>query len=188
MVNPATVTLIRRARSPTGWIFVHNGPAMPDAPREQALVIDNAVEGDLTDVRRMMQEYVSWIGSDLSFQGFARELDALPGDYTPPDGALLVARQAGANIGMVALRRRDARRCEMKRLFVRPAGRGSGAGRALAMRVIQEARTRGYAEMVLDTLPIMGRAQEMYVALGFRDIEPYYPSPIAGTRYMALTL
>ena len=98
------------------------------------------------------------------------------------------SRQPGAVIGMVALRRRDARRCEMKRLFVRPAGRGGGAGRALAMRVIQEARMRGYAEIVLDTLPIMGRAQQMYVALGFRDIEPYYPSPIAGTRYMALTL
>jgi ribosomal protein S18 acetylase RimI-like enzyme len=89
---------------------------------------------------------------------------------------------------MVALRRRDARRSEMKRLFVRPSGRGSGVGRALATRVIQEARARGYAEVVLDTLPIMRRAQDMYLDLGFRDIDAYYPSPIVGTRYMALTL
>lgn len=161
---------------------------MPHGGREQTLVIEDAVAADLADVRQMMQEYVAWIGRDLSFQGFSRELDGLPGDYAPPDGALLVARQAGTVIGMVALRRRDPQRCEMKRLFVRPSGRGSGAGRALALRVIQEARSRHYAEMLLDTLPIMGRAQEMYVALGFRDIEPYYPSPIVGTRYMALTL
>jgi ribosomal protein S18 acetylase RimI-like enzyme len=153
-----------------------------------AMVIEYAGAGDLAEVRQMMEEYAAWIGSDLSFQGFARELEQLPGDYAPPDGVLLVARQTAGITGMVALRRRDGRRCEMKRLFVRPAGRGSGVGRALAVRVIQEARARGYAEMVLDTLPIMGRAQEMYVALGFRDIEPYYPSPIAGTRYMALTL
>jgi putative acetyltransferase len=153
-----------------------------------SLDIECARDADLADVRQMMKEYAAWIGTDLSFQGFARELEGLPGDYAPPDGVLLVARQGGSLIGMVALRRRDARRCEMKRLFVRPSGRGSGLGRALARRVIQEARARGYEEMVLDTLPIMGRAQEMYVALGFRDVEPYYPSPIAGTRYMALTL
>jgi ribosomal protein S18 acetylase RimI-like enzyme len=161
---------------------------MEDRTRGQAIVIDCALADDLVEVRRMMQEYVAWIGSDLSFQGFAQELEGLPGDYAPPDGLLLVARLGGDITGMVALRRRDAKRCEMKRLFVRPAGRGSGVGRALAMRVIQEARARGYVEMVLDTLPIMGRAQEMYVTLGFRDIEPYYPSPIAGTRYMALIL
>src|SRR5262245_31820743 len=161
---------------------------MVDRTREPATVIESADVADLSDVRQMMQEYAAWIGSDLSFQGFARELDQLPGDYAPPDGVLLVARQAVGITGMVALRRRDDRRCEMKRLFVRPSGRGIGLGRALATRVIQEARVRGYEEMVLDTLPIMGRAQEMYVALGFRDIDPYYPSPIAGTRYMALTL
>jgi putative acetyltransferase len=160
-------------------------PGMHDAP---ALAIDAVHPDDLPEVRRMMQEYAAWIGRDLSFQGFARELDGLPGDYAPPGGVLLVARQAGATTGMVALRRLDAGRCEMKRLYVRPAGRGSGVGRALAHRVIEEARARGYVEIVLDTLPIMGRAQEMYVALGFRDIPPYYPSPIAGTRYMALAL
>ena len=42
--------------------------------------------------------------------------------------------------------------------------------------------------MVLDTLPVMAGAQRLYVAIGFRDIAPYYDSPIPGTRYMALTL
>ena len=164
-------------------------PHVPQAPADRPpSVIEYADTADLADVRAMMQEYAAWIGSDLSFQGFARELEHLPGEYAPPDGVLLVARQAGGITGMVAMRRRDARRSEMKRLFVRPAGRGIGLGHALATRVIQEARARGYQEMVLDTLPIMGRAQEMYVALGFRDIDPYYPSPIAGTRYMSLTL
>ena len=89
---------------------------------------------------------------------------------------------------MVALRRLDDLRCEMKRLYVRPWGRGGGIGRLLAERVILEARTRGYGEMVLDTLPVMSGAQQLYAALGFRDISPYYSSPLPGTRYMARQL
>jgi ribosomal protein S18 acetylase RimI-like enzyme len=160
---------------------------MRDQP-SPADVIERARTDDLPEIRSMLHEYAAWIGQDLSFQGFARELDRLPGDYVPPDGDLLIARRSSAAVGMIALRRLDSSRCEMKRLYVRPGARGGGLGRSLATRIIDEARARGYREIVLDTLPVMGRAQEMYVALGFRDIEPYYASPIAGTRYMALTL
>jgi ribosomal protein S18 acetylase RimI-like enzyme len=76
----------------------------------------------------------------------------------------------------------------MKRLFVRPAGRRRGLARRLITRAMDEARTAGYAEMRLDTLPMMGDAQALYAALGFADIEPYYETPIAGTRFMARRL
>jgi len=46
----------------------------------------------------------------------------------------------------------------------------------------------GYDEMRLDTLPMMGDAQRLYVELGFRDIPPYYGTPIERTRFMALRL
>jgi putative acetyltransferase len=136
----------------------------------------------------MLVEYAAWLAVDLSFQHFERELRDLPGDYADPAGALMIARQDGVPVGMVALRPRDRERCEMKRLFVRPQARGIGLGRRLAERIITEARARGYREMLLDTLPMMQDAQQLYVALGFRDIVPYYASPVAGTRFMALTL
>jgi ribosomal protein S18 acetylase RimI-like enzyme len=52
--------------------------------------------------------------------------------------------------------------------------------------VIAAARARHYTAIVLDTLPVMQSAQRLYDEFGFRDIEPYYDSPIKGTRFMGL--
>jgi putative acetyltransferase len=157
-----------------------------------------ANSADIPKVRAMLQEYVAWIGLDLAFQEIDAELDGLPGDYAPPRGALFVAVEEGRLIGMIGLRPLEERACragaydakagEMKRLFVRPEARGRGLAKQLIALVLAEARRLGYAEIRLDTLPMMGDAQGLYVALGFDDIPPYYDTPIAGTRFMALRL
>jgi ribosomal protein S18 acetylase RimI-like enzyme len=76
----------------------------------------------------------------------------------------------------------------MKRLYVRPAHRGTGAGRELARHAVSAARELGYARMRLDTVPSMTSARGLYRSLGFREIEPYRHNPIPGTAYMELTL
>lgn len=136
----------------------------------------------------MMREYVEWIGLDLAFQEIDAELGGLPGAYGPPRGALLVAAEANRLVGMIGLRPLDQRVAEMKRLFVRPEARGRGLAKQLIARVVEEARRLGYEEIRLDTLPMMGDAQALYVSIGFHDIAPYYETPIAGTRFMALRL
>lgn len=143
---------------------------------------------DLDALRAMLREYEAEIGVDLCFQSFAAELASLPGDYAPPRGRLLLAYANGALAGCVALKPVDEATCEMKRLYVRPAHRASGLGRDLVTRVIAEARALGFREMRLDTLPSMQQAQRMYERFGFRDIPPYRPNPVPGTRYMGLAL
>jgi len=150
--------------------------------------IGHATDADLPALRDLLQEYVAWVGHDLSFQDFQSELRDFPGDYTPPRGALLAASVSGRVCAMIALRPIDEFVCEMKRLYVSPNARGLGLGRTLVLRILDEARKLGYRAIRLDTLPQMADAQALYAGLGFRDIEPYYDSPIAGTRFMELTL
>lgn len=143
---------------------------------------------EIATVRALFQEYQASLGIDLCFQDFAAELSGLPGAYAPPRGRLLLALSGTSPVGCVALRAVDGSRCEMKRLFVRSDARGLGAGRALVARVMDEARTIGYEEVVLDTLPTMTNAQQLYQVLGFRDIPPYRANPVEGTRYLGRSL
>ncbi len=143
---------------------------------------------DIDDVRRLFAEYAASLDVDLGFQQFERELAELPGVYSPPRGALLVARLGGGTIGCVALRPLDGATCELKRLYVRPGARGTGTGRLLAEAALREARRLGYGRIRLDTLPGMERAQALYERLGFQDVAPYTDNPIAGTRFLELDL
>jgi putative acetyltransferase len=144
--------------------------------------------GAVAACRELFVEYQRGLGVSLCFQGFDAELASLPGDYAPPRGLLLLARHGDEPAACVALRPLFHRDAEMKRLYVRPAHRGSGIGRVLAERIIAEARARGYELLKLDTLPSMLAAQGLYSKLGFRDTAPYNDNPVTGVRFLALAL
>jgi putative acetyltransferase len=156
----------------------------------------------------LFREYARSLGIDLEYQGFTAELAALPAPYVPPKGALFVAYVGEAVAGCVGLRPLDANMGpiigagmgadvgadigadigEMKRLYVRPAFRGSGLGKHLVNAVIQAARQAGHRELRLDTLPGMTAAQKLYRNLGFIEIPPYNDKHLPGTRFYTLLL
>ena len=159
---------------------------MPDP--EPAEIIEARTAGQVDLVACLFREYVDWLGVDLSFQGFDEELAGLPGIYASPRGQLLLALAASQPAGCVGLRPLEPRICEMKRLYVRPAWRGTGLGRRLAETVIATARAVGYERMRLDTMRSLAAANRLYESLGFVEIEPYTVNPIEGVRFLELRL
>jgi GNAT superfamily N-acetyltransferase len=151
--------------------------------------IVKAVEPDQVEMARaLFREYADTLQFVECFQDFGRELSELPGEYGPPSGCLLLARDGDEPVGCVALRSIGDGICEMKRLYVRPAYRGRGIGRLLAERIIAEARVLGYERMRLDTLPEMREARAMYEKLGFQPMEAYRQYPICGVLFFELEL
>ena len=139
-------------------------------------------------IRDLFREYEAFLQVDLCFQHFEEELASLPGKYAPPQGALLLASAAGQAAGCVAMRPLAQGVCEMKRLYVRPSHLGRGLGKKLALRVIESARTAGYARMRLDTLEKLRPALSLYTGLGFQTCLPYYQNPLTGVIYMEKAL
>jgi len=147
---------------------------------------------DLDGVRKLFVEYAAALQIDLCFQNFTEELDALPGEYASPRGALLVAILNDEFAGCCAMRPLDTvdypNACEMKRLYVRPAFRGRQLGRQLAEAILDLSRQAGYDNILLDTLDDMESARALYQELGFEEIPPYYYNPIAGAHYLKAKL
>lgn len=140
---------------------------------------------DLDAARRLFREYVTGLDFALDFQDFEDEMDALPGPYAAPDGAILLAEVNETPVGVVAVKPLDEEGvCEMKRLYVRPEHRTQGIGHALGKAILNTARDLGYDVMRLDTVESMTAARALYRSLGFEERSAYYHNPLPNVVYM----
>jgi len=153
-------------------------------------LVDASDSADMDHMRSLFREYQEWLGVDLCFQGFENELSSLPGDYEPPRGCLILARdrETGTIAGGAGFRPIDDSTCEMKRLYVRPPWRGTGLGRWMAEELVRKAKSAGYRKMCLDTLGRLKAAIGLYEAMGFRQIPSYYDNPLDDVIYMEVEL
>lgn len=143
----------------------------------------------LDQVKELIIEYTNWLDRDLSFQNLDKELADIAEKYTAPNGELLVAIDDNDTVlGMVAYYQHSDTRCEMKRLFVRPEGRGHALGDQLIVEIMDHAKKSGYTEMVLDTIEPLKAAIYLYKKHGFLECEPYYHNPMDDVIYMSKTL
>jgi putative acetyltransferase len=156
--------------------------------QDRVIVRAAASSAELDQARILFRAFVAWhrdthaedhdlIDGYFNDAGFEQELSGLPGAYGPPSGRLLLAWVGGTAAGCAALRRIDDQSCEMKRMFVTPAARGRGVGRALGTELIRTARGQAYTSMYLDTSIRQAEALSLYRSLGFAEVEPYYDPP-----------
>jgi GNAT superfamily N-acetyltransferase len=140
------------------------------------------------EARRLVREYAASLDVDLSFQNFEQELERFSIEYAAPQGAFLLAEDAGHYVACIGVRHFSEDIGEIKRLYVVPAARGRGLGRLLVERVIVVARELGYRSLLLDTLPFMKEAQALYVSLGFEPTTAYRFNPVVGSAFLRLDL
>ena len=141
------------------------------------------------DIRILFCEYYDeLLKVDICFNDFEKELEELLGDYSEPDGTLILAMEADAVVGCVALRKIDMEICEMKRLFIRQDYRGHGWGRVLANKIVDEAASKGYSLIRLDTLDTLKEANTLYKSMGFQPIAPYLEDTSIELVYWGLDL
>jgi len=148
-----------------------------DAPEFQ-LVED---ERQREQARALIAEYLNWLNERLK-RDYGMEFDAAammqsdladPHKFRAPDGRFYLARHAGRIAGVGCLKRLDATVGELQRMYVLPAFRGKGIGRALAQRLIEDARSIGYRKLRLESLEFLDAAHSLYRSLGFHEIASY---------------
>lgn len=140
------------------------------------------------EARRLVREYAASLNVDLSFQNLEQELEHLTTEYAAPKGAFLLARHGDRYVACIGVRHLSENIGEMKRLYVAPAARGTGLGRALVEQIIVRARELGYGALLLDTLPFMKEAQALYLSMGFKPTAAYRFNPVAGSAFLRLDL
>ena len=149
------------------------------------------VRADLEQHRELLIqfniEYLSW-ADDCVREHFELSLPSLLGmpipdyvhgsldklcDGTPPNGVVYIVFNGEEALGMGGLRRIRDGVGEIKRIYVSRASRGGGVGAKIFNRLVRDAQSFGYEELVLDTGPFMTSAHRIYEAAGFADIPPY---------------
>jgi ribosomal protein S18 acetylase RimI-like enzyme len=137
-------------------------------------VIRPAERRDGEAVARELSAYLAHIGEALDGEGLDRDIANWEREYDGVSGVLLLVEDpAGSIVGTAALRRLDPGVGEVKRMWIRPGCQGHGLGRRLLARCLDEARSRGFRAVRLDTGKRMESAQHLYRSFGFKEIADY---------------
>ena len=118
-------------------------------------------------IRAVMPEF----GADGA--GFAlhdAEVDWMSRAYAAPRHAYFIVESDGqllGGAGVAPLAGGAATICELRKMYLLPAGRGIGAGGALMRHCLASARAFGFAHCYLETLTGMDAAMRLYQRFGF---------------------
>jgi ribosomal protein S18 acetylase RimI-like enzyme len=144
-------------------------------------IVDTA-NPPVESVEALLWEYMNW-GNKQFYQRYGHSFDIaalIENDLQTLDiysaeqgGRLLLAKIDDKVTGLVGLHKINDDIGEVKRLYVRPEGRGHGIARLMLENLQATAEDMGYSKLRLETTPFMHEAQALYRSLGFREIEPY---------------
>ena len=129
----------------------------------------------------LIREYLEWLNDRLKREyGIEFDVEAMvhsdlsdPDKFHPPHGRFYLARYKDQIAGVGCLKRLEAGLGEIQRMYVPPTYRGKGIGRAIANRLVDDARSIGYRQLRLESLEFLDAAHSLYRSVGFHEIDPY---------------
>jgi len=152
----------------------------------------------LLQARDLLLEYGRFVVSQpaaarFCFGTLEKEAARLPSGYLEQGGGALLGLVSGTPAGFVAWRRVPGPlgddSWELKRLWVRPEGRGTGLGRLLTQAVLDRAVAAGRKAVYLDTVRVaMASAYRLYISMGFVASAPYGDNPMEELDYLVKRL
>ena len=127
---------------------------------------------DVTEpaVRALLAEVLNELSE--RYGGSGDDTPIADDDFTPPNGAFLVADDGEQLVGCAGWRRHgdDA---ELKRMFTARAGRRRGLGRRLLTAIEDSARAAGCRRLILETGDRQPEAIRLYQTSGYLPVEPF---------------
>ena len=157
---------------------------------------NNSSNEALLAARELLLEYGRFViaqpgAARFCFGSLEKEAARLPLSYHEQGGGCMMVFVDRIPTGFVAWRaltpslRVVPDAWEMKRLWVRPFGRGLRLGKALTEAVLNRAVTAKRKAVYLDTAPAsMAAAYRMYLDMGFTPCAPYNDNPVEGLAYL----
>ena len=139
-----------------------------------SIAIETPLQDDVRDLVAKLNAHLLPL-SPLEFQ-FKMTVEQMAG----ADTAVFVARdESGKAIGMGALKVHSAELGEVKRMFTDPDVRGQRVGSALLQAIVDLAREKGIATLMLETgaLADMPEAHRLYSRSGFTPRGPFLDYP-----------
>ena len=151
----------------------------------------------------LIREYLEWLNERIQRDyGIEFDVETMvasdlsdPGKFHPPDGCFYLARYGDDIAGVGCLKKLEEGIGEIQRMYVLPAFRGQGIGRAIVNRLIDDARTIGYRQLRLESLEFLQAAHSLYRSVGFQEIDPYADNSMRSyqasenlDRYYAITI
>lgn len=137
-------------------------------------------------------EYQAYVDS-MQFQeciagDMQEEIIKLDKVYPSDQGGIFVAYVDDAPLGCVALEKQAEGIAEIRRLYVRPQGRGKSLGKKLILRAVEEAKSLQYQRVRLDTFRAVDFAGKIYREAGFAEVAPYNHLPFDKVIFMEQVL
>jgi GNAT superfamily N-acetyltransferase len=149
-------------------------------------VLQADLSWEQSTVCELFSEYLHWLCPRIRLEYdanpdadsiLARDMEQLH-VYLPPIGILLLAHVEQGVAGCACARTLQPGTAELKRVWVRPAFRRQGIGRALVQGTIHQLKAQGFSILRLDSAGFMTDAHAFYRSMAFLDTAPYEGSDV----------